>query len=83
MNATSTDKATSHDSRYTVNGKELRLFLKQGTSLYCVRFADGGELPEELNRQMFTSPKEAYAAIDTYLERKSKEKEKKTTSKDK
>ena len=84
MPATSNDTATTHPSRFTVAGKELKLFLKKNTALYCVRFADGGELPPELANQMFTSPKEAYTAIDTYLARKQEEasKKKTTTKKD-
>lgn len=69
MPATSTDFVTDHPSRYTLGGKEIKLFMKKNTSLYCARFADGGELPKELANQMFTSPKEAYSAIDSYLAR--------------
>lgn len=68
--------AENTKSSFTPNGKEIKIFQKKGTALYCIRFADGGELPAELNNQMFTTPKEAQKAIDAYIARKEKEKAK-------
>lgn len=84
MPATSTDTvAPNEPSRSTLNGKELKIFMVKGTSLYCVRFADGGQLPDELANQKFTTPKEAFLAIDRYLARKEKEQSEKKATKTK
>lgn len=73
MPAISNDTPTNDPTRPTLNGKELKIYMVKGTSLYCVKFADGGELPKELKHQKFTSPKEANKAITAYLDRMEKE----------
>jgi hypothetical protein len=59
----------------TAYGKDVATFVDPKTTMYKVKFVQGGELPEEL-AGYFTSERLADAAINFYIE-KDKPQEKK------
>jgi hypothetical protein len=50
----------------TVNGKEIGVYKVAGTSLYCIAFKSGGEIPADLQGK-WTEPRAAERAIVGYL----------------
>jgi len=50
----------------TPNGKDIEIFIPDGTGHYKVQFKSGGQLPAELTGS-FTSVAIAKVAVDSYL----------------
>lgn len=51
----------------TKGGKELGIYKVLNSSLFCLRFTEGGELPDHLKNAKFLSSTDAYKEGQKYV----------------
>lgn len=61
------DRHSALEKSLTPNGKEMGMAKVKNSSLYCLAWRDGGELPAQLQGHKFTSQVEAGKAIQAFL----------------
>lgn len=64
------DRYTAMQQNRSPNGKQMGIAKVKNSSLYCIKWEGGGELPDGLDGQRFTSADLAQKEIEAYLKRR-------------
>jgi Fe-S cluster biosynthesis and repair protein YggX len=60
----------NQQAQTTEGSKEIKIYKVKNSALFCVGYEGGGQLPSELDKKRWTSPKLAQEAIDAWRDAK-------------